>query len=230
MIKLIFFISILLIFFINISLNSSDNGTITYFGRSSIKIKTFDSFVIYIDPYAPGNYSEIANLILVTHGHSDHNKVSLVSKNDKTIIIAPKNAIEGQYTVASENQTFQFGSISIETIFAYNKNHPKGTGLGYIISFGNFKFYHAGDTDLIEEMKQLANKNITIAALPGDGFYNMGPKMATEAAKIIKPVYLMPIHSDPYGLFNENNIKLLTFENLLVLKPGETISINNLKY
>ncbi|MCR4422539.1 MAG: MBL fold metallo-hydrolase [Spirochaetales bacterium] len=234
--KFILFLSLLFLFFSSISFNSynnfnsSDNGTITYFGRSSIKIKTFDSFVIYIDPYASGDYSEVANLILVTHGHSDHNKISLVSKNDNTIIIAPKNAISGKYTVASENQTFKLGSISIETVAAYNKNHPKGTGLGYIITFGNFKFYHAGDTDLIEEMKQLTSKNITVAALPCDGYYNMGPKMATEAAKIIKPVYLMPIHSDPYGLFNENNIKLLNFENLLILKPNETISISDLKY
>ncbi|HPC38264.1 MAG TPA: hypothetical protein PLF21_03020 [Exilispira sp.] len=78
-------------------------------------------------------------------------------------------------------------------------------------------------------MKQLESKHITIAALPCDGFYNMGPKMASEAAKITKPLYLMPIHSDPYGLFNEENIKLLTFENILILKPNQTININTLQ-
>lgn len=208
----------------------NENGTITYFGRASIKIKTFEGFVIYIDPYAPGDYSEIAGLILVTHGHSDHNKISLVSKNEKTYIIAPKNAVSGSYVVAKENQIYEFNNIKIETTFAYNKNHPKGSGFGYIISFGNFKFYHAADTDLIDEMSQLAAKNITIAALPCDGFYNMGPAMASSAAKIIKPKYLMPIHSDPNGLFNEQNIKLLDFENILVLRPGQTIVINSLKY
>ncbi|MEJ5273111.1 MAG: MBL fold metallo-hydrolase [Spirochaetota bacterium] len=222
----LFFIFLIVMVF---SFSISDNGTITYFGRSSIKIKTFDSIVIYIDPYASGDYSEVANFILVTHGHSDHNKISLVTKNNKTIILGPKNAVNGQYTIVNENQSLNFGSITIETIAAYNKNHPKGTGLGYIITFGNFKFYHAGDTDLIDEMKQLESKHITIAALPCDGFYNMGPKMASEAAKIIKPLYLMPIHSDPYGLFNEENIKLLTFENILILKPNQTININTLQ-
>ncbi len=228
--KIISFLILSIFFCCGLSFNVSESGSITYFGRASIKIKTFDNFVIYIDPYANGDYSEMANLILVTHGHSDHNKISLVNKDDKTIIIAPKNAISGKYTEARENQTFQFGSITIETVYAYNENHPKSTGLGYIISFDKFKFYHAGDTDYIDEMKELTNKNITVAALPCDNYYNMGPKMASDVAKTINPKYLMPIHSSASGLFSKENIKLLTFPNLLILKPGESILISKLNY
>lgn len=231
--KITFF---LIIFYLLICLfsffvfNRSENGTITYFGRSSIKIKTFSGIVIYIDPYANGDYSELANLILVTHGHFDHNKITLVKKDEKTIIIAPRNALNINYKIMDVNQIFELNDIKIETFYAYNKNHPKGSCLSYIISFDNFTFYHAGDTDLIDEMKQLRDKNITIAALPCDGVYNMNPKMADEAAYLISPKFFMPIHSSPTGYFEESNIKLLKFPNLLILKPGENIEIKKLKF
>lgn len=57
----------------------SAGAELTYFGRSSVKIKTASGLVVYIDPYAPGDYSEPADLILVTHGHIDHNRVKLIA-------------------------------------------------------------------------------------------------------------------------------------------------------
>ena len=50
----------------------------TFIGHASVKIKTTTGEVIYIDPYFPtDSYKEPADVILVTHGHSDHNRVDL---------------------------------------------------------------------------------------------------------------------------------------------------------
>ena len=52
--------------------------------------------VIYIDPFAGDQYNLPADLILVTHEHYDHNKVSLIGKrNDGCRIIRAKDAVVG---------------------------------------------------------------------------------------------------------------------------------------
>ena len=58
--------------------------------------------------------------------------------------------------------------------------------------------YHAGDTDLIPEMKNLTgygqSKKDFIALLPIGGRFTMNVEEAAEAAKIIKPSLAIPIH------------------------------------
>ena len=52
--------------------------TLTLIGHASMKIKTAEGVVIYIDPYYDGDYSEGADIILSTHEHFDHNVMTTV--------------------------------------------------------------------------------------------------------------------------------------------------------
>ena len=85
----------------------------------------------------------------------------------------------------------------IEAVAAYNTNkkfHPKEKNwLGFIVTLGGCRIYHAGDTDLIEEMADL---NVDIALLPVSGTYVMTAEEAVEAAKRIKPKIAIPMHYD----------------------------------
>ncbi|KHO52682.1 MAG: hypothetical protein QT05_C0018G0013 [archaeon GW2011_AR13] len=58
--------------------------------------------------------------------------------------------------------------------------------------------YHAGDTDLIPEMKKLTGYKQEgkkfIALLPVGGRFTMSAEEACEAAKIIKPTIAIPMH------------------------------------
>ncbi len=59
---------------------------------------------------------------------------------------------------------------------------------------GGVKIYHAGDTDNIPEMAELADLGIDVALLPVSGVYVMTPEEAAEAVKMIKPRMAVPMH------------------------------------
>jgi L-ascorbate metabolism protein UlaG (beta-lactamase superfamily) len=52
--------------------------------------------------------------------------------------------------------------------------------------------YHAGDSDLVPEMKRLGH--VDVALLPSGGTYTMDNPEAAEAALIIKPTVVIPMH------------------------------------
>ena len=89
-------------------------------------------------------------------------------------------------------------NIRFWTIHAYNINKSAHTQdedwLGYLIQIDEVKIYHAGDTDLIPEMKKLSTSNIDIALLPVGGTYTMNAGEAAKAAAVIKPKLVIPMH------------------------------------
>jgi len=203
------------------------SAELTYFGRSSVKIKTASGLVVYIDPYAPGDYSEAADLILVTHGHSDHNRVSLVARKSTTIIAAPAGAVtERGVRDAAEGVTFTVGSIAVRVLPAANKNHDRAVSRGYLVSFDHLVVYHAGDTDYLPEMAGYGVYGITHVLLPCDGFYNMGPEEASRCVEAMKAGTVIPIHSSKSGNFDEKNARAVHARQLIVLKPGASAALS----
>jgi len=96
--------------------------------------------------------------------------------------------------------------------------HPKGVGVGYVLTIGGKKFYIAGDTENTPEMKSL--KNIDVAFLPMNLPYTMTPEMVADAAKAFKPKILYPYH------FGETNTEILP---KLLSDTGIDVRIRNLK-
>jgi L-ascorbate metabolism protein UlaG (beta-lactamase superfamily) len=205
---------------------------LAYFGRASVKIRTASGFVIYIDPYAPGDYSEAADLILVTHGHGDHNQVKLVQREKGTLVVAPAGAVSvsGARTVAEGSKLeLDGGKLRIEVLPAANMNHDRKDCVGYLLSFDGIVLYHAGDSDYLPEMEGYGKYGIDYALLPCDGFYNMGPAETARCAKAMKARHVIPIHSDKAGLFDERNARAVGDSGaagLVLLKPGESLSLS----
>jgi len=187
-----------------------DDIEIKWLGHAGFLIK--NSAIIYIDPYNINEGNEKADFILITHSHFDHCSLADINKIAKegTKIICPadcqsiinKMNIPIKIEIIEPNQEFTFGSTKISTIPAYNTDklfHPKSEAwVGYIIKIGDVIIYHAGDTDVIEEMKNLTGHNHAgkkfVALLPVGGRYTMTSDEAAEAAKIIKPFIAIPMH------------------------------------
>jgi L-ascorbate metabolism protein UlaG (beta-lactamase superfamily) len=198
-----------------------------FIGHASLMFKV-DDYIIHIDPVrSSGNYTNLpkADLILVTHEHPDHLDSQLINdlKKQGTIMLCnAKSSLKvnwAQIMKAGDRKSVH--GIEIEAVPAYNiKNerapgqpfHPKGDGNGYVLTIGDKRFYIAGDTENIPEMKNL--KNIDVAFLPMNLPYTMTPEMVDDAAKSFNPKILYPYHygdtntSLIVGLLKNSNIEV----------------------
>lgn len=166
-------------------------------------------YIIHVDPVrSSGNYDNLpkADLILVTHEHSDHLDVDLINDLSQkgTVVICNTNSSKKlpQAAIMKAGERKDVQNIIIEAVPAYNivnerapgkPFHPKGEGLGYILNIGGKRIYVAGDTENTQEMKAL--KNIDIAFLPMNLPYTMTPAMVADAVKAFRPKILYPYHT-----------------------------------
>lgn len=180
---------------------------VEWLGHACFRISTKNK-IIYFDPYILPKDLQKADIIFVTHEHFDHcatENIKKLIKEDGVVVVTKDCAskLTGlNLKIIGPNEQFEVNDTKIETIPAYNVNkdfHRKASNwVGYVVTVDGIRIYHAGDTDFVPEMRKL--KNIDIALLPIGGTYTMDEKEAAEAANVIKPKIVIPMH---FNTFNE---------------------------
>ena len=216
---------------------------IKWLAQSGFQIKTAEK-TIYIDLVYYKKYkekfelSEKADVILVTHAHSDHFQPKTIEtvRNKDTVVIAPRKCakkIDGDVTVVAPGEKIVFDDMTVRVVNAYNDKrfrtsgrpwHPKGYGVGYVITLEGKTIYHAGDTDFISDMETLGQ--IDVALLPTGDKYTMDNAEAAHAAVAINPGVVISMHrwdTDPEE-FRENVNRQSTIE-VVILHEGETYAL-----
>lgn len=181
---------------------------ITFLGHASLMM-VFEGKTVHVDPYGDvADYGTLpkADLVLVTHDHFDHldpKALKAILKKDTVIVgsesCAPK--LPGGAMIMANGDTRSVLGLAIRAVPAYNivhkrpdgvPFHPKGSGNGYVVTFGDKQVYIAGDTENTPEMKAL--RAIDVAFLPMNLPYTMTPEQVADAAKAFRPKVLYPYH------------------------------------
>jgi L-ascorbate metabolism protein UlaG (beta-lactamase superfamily) len=212
------------------------NTQLTWYGQSAFKVVTPGGKVLLIDPWLTNpvferGKEEIAalknvDLILVTHGHSDHvgdaveigktTRAKLVATFDLSAAIVsalgyPTELADVETTGhMGGTLTLLGGEIVVTFVPAWHgsgvsreETAPSvygGNPSGLVIALrGGPTIYHTGDTDLFSDMALVSrfNKIDIMLVCIGDHF-TMGPARAAEAVKLVAPRTAIPMH---YGTF-----------------------------
>ena len=198
--------------------------TIQWLGQATVRIK-YNGQVIYIDPYQLKT-SDTADLILITHDHSDHlspGDIAKIAGNNTRFVVATacvdKLEQAGYKNILSiaPGTKVTVSGIGITAVPAYNlakQMHPRSRNyVGYLIDFNGITVYHTGDTERIPEMKEI---RCDIILLPLGQMYTMNN--VEEAVNVVldtKATVAIPIH---YGLYEGTADDAQKFGELLKQK------------
>ncbi len=196
---------------------------ITWLGHDGFKFKK--GKVVYIDPYQLKAAHEPADVVCVTHEHFDHLSAGDLKKvvtPNTTIVTIPAcaGAAQGLHAkdirIVKPGDALQIEGIGIKAVAAYNTSkfrspgnpfHPQADGkVGFVLTFGSVRIYHAGDTDQIPEMADA--KGVDVALLPVSGTYVMTGAEAVQACNAIQPKLAIPMH---YGAIVGSDADAETF-------------------
>lgn len=200
------------------------------FCHNSIKIK--GSKTIYIDPFRINEEYKDADYVFSTHSHYDHFSEDDIEKvmKENTVIITPDSSRELAYDLTKDKERvkiiepvkeYKLDGISFTTTHAYNREkmyHPKKEGwVGYIIELDGIKYYIAGDTDNVKELKTV---ECDVAFIPVGGTYTMDYAEAAGLANTIKAKVVVPTH---YGLICGKKEDAEKFEKLVIDKDVQIL-------
>lgn len=191
------------------SIFSKDNSEIilTFYAHASVGIE-WESIHIYIDPVGEKYGIDFSNepkadLILVTHQHSDHLDIPVleeISKPDTKLYVSKECLKLVSANVLKPFESKVIKGIEVYSVPAYNitsshiQYHPKhNEGLGYVINIGGTNIYVAGDTE--DNTDVLSLKNIDIAFLPVNQPYTMTIKQVANVVYKVRPAILYPYHT-----------------------------------
>jgi L-ascorbate metabolism protein UlaG (beta-lactamase superfamily) len=159
---------------------------------------------IYFDPIGLVGNLPPADLILITHAHTDHWSIADIKKiigPNTTLIISPNMSVVYETnkadfgvpaTLLAEGQTIEVNGVNIEAVPAYGAGHPREAGgVGYIVTIDGIRIYNAGGTDAYPEMAQNTSD---IALIPA-----YSKALAQAMAEIIPAKVIVIEHTSFYA-------------------------------
>ncbi len=223
---------------------------VKFLGHACVQVS--GSKTVLIDPFLSGNPLAAAtaadvqpDYILVTHGHGDHlgDAVAIARRTGAKVVAMVELArwfaaqgvdaldlnIGGSYTFAD--------GFKVKLTPAWHSSQlpdgsPCGLAAGFIFWLDGKCLYHAGDTALFGDMRDIiAPYGLDMAMLPIGDYYTMGPQDALTAAGWLGAKRYLPIHYNTFAAIQQNgaafaaDVKAKVGAECLALLPGEVWEI-----
>jgi len=219
-----------------------------FLGHNAWSVTANGGYRILIDPFLAQNPAascgpeEVeADLILVSHGHSDHFGDTLQIAKRTGATVAAIAEIAGyvrqhgiQHTLAMNlggGADFPFGRVQMVPALHSSTlpdGTPGGNSAGFLLTLKEGKtLYFACDTALFGDMTLLRKRGIDFAMLPIGDLFTMGPDDALEAVKLLKPRYAIPCHFSTWPPISQDpeawklRVESETDTKVRILTPGE---------
>jgi L-ascorbate metabolism protein UlaG (beta-lactamase superfamily) len=231
------------------------NLSYTWLGHATFLMQSPGGKRILFDPWITGNPSApesakqigAVDLILVTHGHSDHTgDVVPIGRATGAQVVAPFELSvifqkKGLKNVTGMNPggTLHMLGIAATMVHAHHSSSfdddngavYAGVATGYIVEFENgLTIYYSGDTGVFGDMRLIAEMHRPqIAFLPIGDLFTMGPEQAAKAVELLGVKHVVPMHWGTFPALTGTPAKLRALVEpkgvqVIELKPGETAS------
>jgi L-ascorbate metabolism protein UlaG (beta-lactamase superfamily) len=231
------------------------NLSYTWLGHATFLMQSPGGKRILFDPWITGNPSApesakqigAVDLILVTHGHSDHTgDVVPIGRATGAQVVAPFELSvifqkKGLKNVTGMNPggTLHMLGIAATMVHAHHSSSfdddngavYAGIATGYIVEFENgLTIYYSGDTGVFGDMRLIAEMHRPqIAFLPIGDLFTMGPEQAAKAVELLGVKHVVPMHWGTFPALTGTPAKLRALVEpkgvqVIELKPGETAS------
>lgn len=223
---------------------------ITFLGHACFLLE--GSKKVLFDPFISGNsaakadWRQIkADYILVTHGHGDHlGDAADIASQTKAALVAQPELLRNLHAPGAPKLDINTGGniypcqdLRIKMTAAWHSASIKGTdgfyggiACGYLVWLDGFCFYHAGDTALFGDMREvIGREKIDFAFLPIGDVYTMDPADAVIAAGWLKAKTVIPMHYNTFPAIRQDGeafktaVEAQTGCGCSVLEPGEFI-------
>ena len=181
---------------------------ITYLGHSSFLLKSSTGRLL-MDPFDGTKMGKKfpkveADIITISHDHSDHNARNVVEGNPLVI------EIPGEY------EKFDIRISGFETYHDKQQGAERGKNTMYKVEMDDISILHCGDlghtlsSEMIEEIN-----GADIVLIPVGGFYTIDADEARQVVEKLEPSIIIPMHYKVADMNPEIMDKLAPVEDFL---------------